>query len=125
MEWKVFLGAFALIFLAELGDKTQLAALCLVKSPAHRWLVFAGASAALVASTLIAVLAGGWLAAHVPPKYFKLAAGALFLVFGALTLLDAFRSGGDSVSCANDAPVSATVEAAEAAIPDPNVTTDE
>lgn len=91
MDWKLFAGTFSLIFLAELGDKTQLAALGMVKDPADRWTVFAGAVAALAVSTLIAVLAGGWLSARIPPFYFKCAAGLLFLAFGAYSLVEAFR----------------------------------
>ena len=90
MDWRLFVGTFALIFLAELGDKTQLAALSLVKNPADRWIVFAGAAAALVVSTFIAVMIGGWLSRHIPPFWFKIAAGVLFLSFGALTLREAF-----------------------------------
>jgi putative Ca2+/H+ antiporter (TMEM165/GDT1 family) len=92
MDWKTCGGAFALIFLAELGDKTQLTALGLVKNPGDRWAVYGGAVAALAASTLIAVLAGGWLARAVPPFWLKTASGALFLAFGALTLREAFAA---------------------------------
>ena len=90
MDWKLFASTFALIFLAEMGDKTQLATLSLVKNPGDRWMVFAGAAIALTASSLIAVLIGGWLSNIIPPFWFKAAAGVLFLVFGALTLREAF-----------------------------------
>lgn len=99
--WKLFSGTFVLIFLAELGDKTQLAALAkTADSPdnsAAKWIVFLGASLALVASTFIAVFLGGALKALIPDeRYIKVAAAALFLVFGILILretLPTFWSG--------------------------------
>lgn len=86
MDWKLFGSTFAAIFLAELGDKTQLATLSLASS-GSRWVVFAGSAVALVASSAIAVLAGEAVARAVPPIWIKRAAGALFLVLGALMLL--------------------------------------
>jgi hypothetical protein len=95
--WKLFGGAFILIFLAELGDKTQLAALAKTAEspddPLAKWAVFLGASLALVASTFIAVFAGSALKALVPDERFiRVAAGGLFLVFGTLILNDAWHS---------------------------------
>lgn len=89
--WKLFSGTFVLIFLAELGDKTQLAALAkTADSPddsAAKWIVFLGASLALVASTFIAVFLGGALKALIPDeRYIKIAAAGLFLIFGLLIL---------------------------------------
>ncbi|HEY3319559.1 MAG TPA: TMEM165/GDT1 family protein [Planctomycetota bacterium] len=88
MDTKLFASTFALIFLAELGDKTQLAALA--QSVNGRWTVFLAASSALVLSTLIAVLVGEAFARAVPPAYIKGAAGVLFLLFGVLMLRSAF-----------------------------------
>jgi rubrerythrin len=93
VDTKLFVGTFVLIFLAELGDKTQLAALA--QSVNGRWTVFLAASSALVLSTLIAVLVGEGLARVVPPHYIKAAAGGLFLVFGVLMLRSAI--GGEAV----------------------------
>ncbi len=86
-----------LIFLAELGDKTQLAALAKTAdapdSQMAKWVVFAGASGALVLSTFIAVFLGHILKAIVPDeRYIRLAAAILFLVFGASILLEVTRS---------------------------------
>lgn len=104
MDWKLFASTFALIFLAELGDKTQLAAMAQVAAGGHgRWTVFLGASMALVFSTLIAVLVGGALAKYVPPHYVKLAAGGLFVTFGGLLLADAFRGEKPTVAKAEPA----------------------
>ena len=91
MDIRLFLSTFVLVFLAELGDKTQLTALALGAGKGSAWSVFLGASVALVVSTLIAVLLGGLLSKIAPPFAVKGAAGALFLVFGALLLVSAVR----------------------------------
>ncbi len=95
--WKLFSGTFILIFLAELGDKTQLAAMAkTADSPDNssaKWIVFFGASAALVASTFIAVFLGHLLKTVVPDeRYIKIAAGSLFLVFGAMIMYETYSS---------------------------------
>lgn len=89
--WKMFGSTFILIFLAELGDKTQLAAMARAADgpdgSTARWVVFLAASAALVLSTLIAVFFGGVLKSLVPDeRYIKIAAGALFILFGIMIL---------------------------------------
>ncbi|MCF7973885.1 MAG: TMEM165/GDT1 family protein [Phycisphaerae bacterium] len=81
---KLFLSTFVLIFLAELGDKTQLAAMA--KSIEGRMTVFLAASLALVCSTLIAVLFGKALSSIIPEKYIQMAAAVLFILFGAVML---------------------------------------
>jgi putative Ca2+/H+ antiporter (TMEM165/GDT1 family) len=86
MDWKLLASTFAAVFLAELGDKTQLATLSLAASGRSRWLVFAGSALALVATSAIAVVAGEALTRLVPPIWIKRAAGALFVVMGALFL---------------------------------------
>ncbi len=91
MDWKLFAGTFALVFLAELGDKTQLTALAASSGAKSPWSVFAGASLALVLSTLIAVLVGTGLTKVLPDRYLKLAAGVLFLIFGAVLILRNFK----------------------------------
>lgn len=95
--WKLFSGTFILIFLAELGDKTQLAALAKTAdspdSSMAKWIVFLGASAALVASTFIAVFLGHVLKSIVPDeRYIRLAAAILFLVFGFSILYETYSS---------------------------------
>lgn len=90
MNWKIFFSTFALIFLAELGDKTQLAAMARAAvSDSAKWTIFSGAAAALVFSTLIAVLLGSTLTRVVPEQYIKGTAGILFIVFGVLILREA------------------------------------
>ncbi len=79
-----FLSVFLAVFLAELGDKTQLAAaLFAAEGGRSPWTVFFAASAALVASTAIAVAAGAYLRARLESWPLELIAGGLFIALGA------------------------------------------
>jgi len=89
MDWKLFASTFAAIFFAEIGDKTQLATLSLAAGGSSRWVVFAGAALALVATSAIAVVAGEALSRTIPPLWLKRGAGALFIVLGVLFLVGA------------------------------------
>jgi putative Ca2+/H+ antiporter (TMEM165/GDT1 family) len=82
---------FLALFLAELGDKTQLAVISFTAGGNNRWAVFLGASLALIASTLLAVLVGEALLRVVKPAYLQLGAAALFLIVGALVGAEAIR----------------------------------
>lgn len=94
MSWKIFLATFWLVFLAELGDKTQLAVM--LQSAVHgRWVVFLAASLALVLSTLLGVYFGGWISRLASERLIHAVGGVLFLVFGALMLFSAIRPGPD------------------------------
>lgn len=86
MDLRLFASTFALIFLAELGDKTQLATLTLAASGQSRWLVFLGAASALVLTSAIAVLAGEGIARVVPEVWLHRVAGVGFLALGVLYL---------------------------------------
>ena len=87
MNLQLLLTVFATVFLAELGDKTQLATLLFAsREPASLLLVFVGASAALVLSSAIGVAAGGLIAQYVEPRYLSYAAGAGFIAVGIWTL---------------------------------------
>jgi Ca2+/H+ antiporter, TMEM165/GDT1 family len=88
MDWKLFFSTFAAIFVAEIGDKTQLATLSLAAGKGSRLSVFAGSACALVATSAIAVLVGDALARFIPPIWLKRAAGVTFLVIGAFFLLE-------------------------------------
>jgi putative Ca2+/H+ antiporter (TMEM165/GDT1 family) len=92
MDWKLLGSTFVAIFVAELGDKTQLATLTLAAGggPAARWIVFAGAALALVASSALAVLGGEVVARFVSPVWLRRIAGVVFVALGALYL---FRGG--------------------------------
>ena len=87
--WKLLATVFTTIFVAELGDKTQLATLSMAASrgPSARWMVFAGASLALLATSAIGVFAGGALTRWISPLWLRRAAGALFIALGLLFLL--------------------------------------
>ncbi len=87
MDWKLFATTFAAIFIAEIGDKTQLATLSFASGGRSRLSVFAGSALALVMTSLIAVLAGEAVSRVIPPIWIRRAAGLLFLVLGALFLL--------------------------------------
>ena len=87
MDWKLLASTFAAIFLAELGDKTQLATLSLAAGGNSRWAVFLGAALALVATTAVAVLAGDALQRLVSPTWVRRAAGVMFIILGAVFLL--------------------------------------
>jgi Ca2+/H+ antiporter, TMEM165/GDT1 family len=89
MGWKLFATTFVSIFLAELGDKTQLATMSLAAGERARWTVFFAAALALVTSTAVAVLAGDAVARVIPPMWIKRAAGALFVVLGVLLIAKA------------------------------------
>lgn len=88
MDWKLFASTFMAIFLAEIGDKTQLATLSLAAGGSSRWVVFAGSALALVATSALAVLVGEALSRAIPPIWLKRGAGALFIVLGIVFLLD-------------------------------------
>jgi len=87
MDYKLFAQAFALIFLAELGDKTQLATLTLAASGKSRLMVFLGSALALTLTSAIAVLVGEGLARVVPEVWIRRVAGLGFVVLGVLFLL--------------------------------------
>ena len=87
MDWKVFITVFGVVFLAELGDKTQLATLLFAADrEVNKLLVFVAASAALVLCSAIGVLAGSLLAQTINERLLHLVAGSGFLLIGAWTL---------------------------------------
>ena len=86
MNWRVFIMSFGALFLAEMGDKTQLAVFSLVADSRSPLAVFFGASCALVLVTLVGVLFGGVVTRLVPPFYLRLGAGILFVGIGAYTI---------------------------------------
>lgn len=87
MDWKVILNSFLLIFLAEIGDKTQLAIVGLAAKEKMPLAVLLGAGAALVLATVLAVAFGEALARLIPLYYIRYLAGFVFIVFGCLILL--------------------------------------
>lgn len=90
MELKIFFTIFAAIFIAEIGDKTQLATMLFAADKeVSKWMVFAAASAALVAASAIGVLAGSLLSDYLNPRLLSYIAGIGFIVIGAFTLYQA------------------------------------
>lgn len=79
---KVFLSTAGTVFLAELGDKTQLAALLLAAESGRPVVVFIGASLALICSSLVGVLLGRWLSSLMAPQQLERAAGVLMVGLG-------------------------------------------
>lgn len=78
----VFVSTATTVFLAELGDKTQLAALLLSAESGRPVVVFVGASLALVSSSLVGVLLGRWLSTVMPPQQLERLAGLLMVALG-------------------------------------------
>ncbi len=90
MDWKVFLTIFGAVFIAELGDKTQLATMLFAADrEVNKYLVFAAASAALIVASALGVLAGSVMAEYINEKYLHYIAGVGFIVIGAFTLYNA------------------------------------
>ncbi|MGQ0508349.1 MAG: TMEM165/GDT1 family protein [Myxococcaceae bacterium] len=92
MDYKVMLTTFGAVFLAELGDKTQLATLTFATTGSSKWAVFSGSALALVATSAIAVLAGEAISRVIPSIWLKRVAGIGFLVIGAWVLIGAVRA---------------------------------
>ena len=87
MDWKIALSTFGLVFLAELGDKTQLAAIAMAVKSRSPVAVFVGAVAALALVTLVGVSLGEAVANLIPAALLQKVSGALFVVIGVAILL--------------------------------------
>lgn len=87
MDWKIFGTAFVTLFLAELGDKTQLAIITLTAKTDSKIAVFLGASLALVVVSLLAVLFGGILSQYIPTEWLQRIVAVAFIVVGILMLI--------------------------------------
>jgi Ca2+/H+ antiporter, TMEM165/GDT1 family len=82
MDFKVMLTTFGMIFLAELGDKTQLATLAFAVESKSRVAVFIGSAGALILTSLLAVVFGSAISRLIPTNYIKIGAGSLFILLG-------------------------------------------
>ncbi len=90
MDWKFFLTVFDAIFIAELGDKTQIATMLFAADKeVNKYTVFVAASSAPVVASAIGVLAGSLLFEYVNKKYLHYIAGIGFIIIGAFTLYKA------------------------------------
>jgi Ca2+/H+ antiporter, TMEM165/GDT1 family len=83
-----FTTAFVAIFLAEIGDKTQLATLLMTAESQSPWVVFAGAAAALISTSLLGVLVGRWLSRRLSAETLQTVTGAGMLLIAVLLLWD-------------------------------------
>ena len=86
MDWKIFGTAFVTLFLAELGDKTQLAIITMTANTDSKLAVFLGASLALVFVSLLAVVFGGLLSQYIPTEWLQRIVAVAFIVIGILML---------------------------------------
>ncbi|MCA1578217.1 MAG: TMEM165/GDT1 family protein [Acidobacteria bacterium] len=90
MDLRVLITTFGIIFLAEMGDKTQLAAMTMAADTKRPWAVFLGASLALAAVSGLGVLVGSVIGTYVPLEWVKRAAAVAFIVIGILMLAGKF-----------------------------------
>jgi len=90
MDIKILLTVFTAVFVAELGDKTQLATLLFAADKnVNKWIIFLGASLALIAASGIGVLVGGLVSQYVSERYLHYLAGVGFIGIGIWTLINA------------------------------------
>jgi len=92
MDWRLLITVLGTVFLAELGDKTQLATFSFTLSSKYPFAVFLGGSLALILSTLLAVVVGAGLQKIVPIKILHSIAAIAFIVIGILLLIKTIRS---------------------------------
>jgi putative Ca2+/H+ antiporter (TMEM165/GDT1 family) len=84
VDWSLLLRAFGLVFLAELGDKTQISTMLLSAQCKSPWIVFLGAAMALVLNAALGALFGDAITRLIPPYLVQKGAGVVFIVLGAL-----------------------------------------
>ena len=87
MDWKIFGTAFLTLFLAEIGDKTQLAVITMTAGTDSKIAVFLGASLALITVTALGIIFGGVLAQYVPTEWLQRIVAVAFIVIGVLMLV--------------------------------------
>lgn len=93
MDWKLVLTTLGMVFLAELGDKTQLLVFTLSSQHRAPWAVFLGASLALSAVSLLGAFVGGLVGEFLPTRYVQLGAGILLVAVGGLVIYRAIGTG--------------------------------
>lgn len=86
MDWRSLIIVFWSVFLAEIGDKTQLATMMFSAEGRDPYIVFIGSALALVFAAGIGVVSGNWLSTRIDPSYIKMVAGAGFIIIGVWTL---------------------------------------
>ena len=90
MDFRVLLTTFGIIFLAEMGDKTQLAAMTMSAQTKKPWAVFIGSSLALAAVSALGVIVGSVIGEYVPLEWVKRIAAVAFIIIGVLMLAGKF-----------------------------------
>ena len=104
MDWGILLSTFGLTFIAELGDKTQLAVVAQTCKFRRPWAVFLGASLALTAVTLLGALGGELVGQLIPADLIRYASALAFIVMGALIARRAAKTrAGSALECSLDA----------------------
>ena len=88
----IFITTFTTIFIAELGDKTQIATLMLSAESGKPIIVFIGSSLALISSSVVGVLIGKWLSKKISPSKFSLFTGALMIIISVFLAFDTFKN---------------------------------
>jgi putative Ca2+/H+ antiporter (TMEM165/GDT1 family) len=86
MDWRSLIIVFWSVFLAEIGDKTQLATMMFSAEGRDPYIVFIGSAVALILAAGIGVVAGNWLSTRIDPSFIKMVAGAGFIIIGVWTL---------------------------------------
>ena len=90
--FSIFITTFTTIFIAELGDKTQIATLMLSAESGKPLIVFIGSSLALMSSSIVGVLIGKWLSKKISPSKFSLFTGILMLIISLYLTYDITRN---------------------------------
>ena len=88
--FSILITSFSTIFLAELGDKTQLATLIISAQSGRPLIVFIGASLALISTSLLGVLIGRWIANNLPRQKFTVVSGIVMLSLGIYLVTQGF-----------------------------------
>ena len=90
--FSIFITTFTTIFIAELGDKTQIATLMLSAESGRPIIVFLGSSFALISSSIVGVLIGKWLSKKISPSKFALFTGTLMILISLFLAYDTFKN---------------------------------
>ena len=88
----IFITTFTTIFIAELGDKTQIATLMLSAESGRPIIVFLGSSLALICSSVVGVLIGKWISKKISPSKFALFTGALMILISIFLAFETFKN---------------------------------
>ena len=88
----IFVTTFTTIFIAELGDKTQIATLMLSAESGKPTIVFLGSAMALISSSVVGVLIGKWLSNKISPSKFALFTGSLMIIISIFLAFDTFKN---------------------------------